>query len=467
MRRIFLFIIIFAYSIFGQSQVTDSISVKGKLLWDRENISDFPSSLKVIDFNNSSYIKEINVDSLGHFSTYLIQGEYNLLPSKSYHWQGEDIVRIDLKKSQIKLEALKQEPKTNLVLQLHTINKPQLIPEQGVLHNFNTDSSEHIDTFVKAYMDYYQVSGASLAIIKKGEVIFNNNYGVKNSETNEKVTSETLFEAGSITKTVLAFITMRIYEKGLIDLDKPLYQYLNFEDISHDDRYKKITTRLVLSHQTGFPNWARGKFDLKFEPGTKFGYSGETFEYLKRVLEKITNKSISVLIKEEFLVPLDLKDIYFSGSGFSMEILANGHKNERVSNKRDIKSPMMAFSMVTNAKAFAKFAIAIRNRQGLKNETYQQLFKIQKDFSLNNVYQIFKIQSTREDGTHWGLGFRIEDSKFGQTYGHSGSTNPGFIGNYVYFDELDMGYIVLTNSRMGGWLSIPLLSKLLITGKDK
>ncbi|MEO1030347.1 MAG: serine hydrolase domain-containing protein [Bacteroidota bacterium] len=453
MIRVFLSLLIMC-SVFliSHSQSSDSLAISGTLLWDKEGISGFPNTLKVTDVADNTLVKNVTVDSLGHFKTQLTTGKYRLEPSRSYHWQGEDIVRVDMINTQQEFEVSNGQPKSDIVLTLRTINKPQRIPDQGILHKFNDYAAKDINAFVKAYMSYYEVPGASLAIIKNGEVVFHNHYGVKNSATNEEVNAETLFEAGSITKTVLAFIAMRIYEKGLLNLDQPLYQYQSFEDISHDDRYKKITARMVLSHRTGFPNWARGKFDLKFEPGTKFGYSGEAFEYLKRVLEAVTDKSMSELIKDEFLTPLKLKDIYFKGSEFEIGLAANGHKfGGDVSEKRDIKSPMMAFSMVTNALAFAQFAMALRNRKGLKADTYDELFKI---------------HSTRDDGTHWGLGFRIEETKFGRTYGHSGSTNPGFIGNYVYYDALDMGYVVITNSQTGGWLSLPLLTQFLITGKD-
>jgi hypothetical protein len=106
--------------------------------------------------------------------------------------------------------------------------------------------------------------------------------------------------------------------------------------------------------------------------------------------------------------------------------------------------------MNTEAKSFSTFMLALRNKKGLKPEAYNEMFKI---------------HSTREDGVHWGLGFQIENSPYGFVYGHSGSTGTGFICNFSFFQDLDMGYAFFTNSHMGGWLSIPLLTEFLITGK--
>lgn len=66
-------------------------------------------------------------------------------------------------------------------------------------------------------------------------------------------------------------------------------------DIADNPYVKKLTTRIILSHQTGFPNWrgnnADGKLTFEFEPGTKYQYSGEGYEYLRKALEKKFKKS--------------------------------------------------------------------------------------------------------------------------------------------------------------------------------
>ena len=119
--------------------------------------------------------------------------------------------------------------------------------------------------------------------------------------TGDKVDSNTLFEAASITKPVFAFAVQRLAERGVIDLDKPLWLYLPYPDIAYDERYKLITAKHVLTHRTGFPNWRSmnesGKLDIKFTPGTDYGYSGEGFEYLKMVVEKITGKKVEQVLQ--------------------------------------------------------------------------------------------------------------------------------------------------------------------------
>lgn len=82
-------------------------------------------------------------------------------------------------------------------------------------------------------------------------------------------------------------------DQGILNLDQPLYTYLPYSDIAHDDRYKLITARMILCHTSGFPNWrflnADKKLDIKFTPGTQYLYSGEGFEYLANVIAYLKN----------------------------------------------------------------------------------------------------------------------------------------------------------------------------------
>jgi len=111
---------------------------------------------------------------------------------------------------------------------------------------------------------------------------------------------------------------------------------------------------------------------------------------------------------------------------------------------------MMAFSMFTEAKAFSNFMLALLNKKGLASKTYDEMFRI---------------QSVREDGVHWSLGFEMEETPVGISYGHSGSTSSGFICNFRYFPEQNTGYAFFTNSNMGAELAIPLLTQFIVTGR--
>ncbi|MFY0630886.1 MAG: beta-lactamase family protein [Flavobacteriaceae bacterium] len=152
-----------------------------------------------------------------------------------------------------------------------------------------TIDSKLLNAFLEKEMKSTNTPGLSIAIINNGHIAFHSPKGL--SRPNQKVIDKTIFEAASLSKPLFGYYAMYFVEQDLLDLDKPLYKYLPYSAIAYDERYKKITARMVLSHKTGFPNWRTGRPDHKltidFEPGSKFQYSGEGYQYLALVLQQI------------------------------------------------------------------------------------------------------------------------------------------------------------------------------------
>jgi len=151
------------------------------------------------------------------------------------------------------------------------------------------DISE-LDNFLQTRIDSMQIPGLSIAIIENAEIKYHRALGLKNLDTKEEVDSNTLFEAASLSKPLFAYFVMKQVDKGLLNLDTPLCEYVKYPHIDHDFRYKIITARQVLSHQTGFPNWRiEKKLNIEFDPGTNFKYSGEGYQYLAAAIAKLNN----------------------------------------------------------------------------------------------------------------------------------------------------------------------------------
>lgn len=131
-------------------------------------------------------------------------------------------------------------------------------------------------------------------------------------DENRQAPQNTVFNVASLTKPVVAMLTLRLVQEGKWNLDEPLFKYWIDPDIRHDSSYKLLTTRLILSHQTGFPNWrADKKLSFEFKPGTRHQYSGEGFEYLKKALETKFNTSLEELAQTYVFTPFVMKDTRF------------------------------------------------------------------------------------------------------------------------------------------------------------
>lgn len=445
-------------------------AISGKLKWKNSAMKGYPNRIRFTSTHNPALWIQTVVDSTGNYSLDLPSGEYIISPASGLFYQDESefrdekLFRINTKDTNIKITAVSNKTITAPIFELSTIPDPDIIPDKGILHDFDIKKASIVDTFIKTYQEHYQIPGVSLALIKNGKVVYHQTYGVKNTLTKKKVDHNTLFEAASITKPVFGFAVMRLVERGIIDLDKPLYEYLPFKAIAHDDRYKLITARHVMSHKTGFPNWAwmneDGKIDIKFTPGTKYRYSGEGFEYLKRVVTKVTGKDINTILKEEVLTPLGLENTYFSKNEYLAKVVSNGHFDNLPSQASLPENPGMAWSMHTEAKTFTNFLLGLQNKKGLKPETYKEMFKIQT-----------RIPKDKEDPSpegwenYFGLSIHMQKTPFGSSFGHGGN-NGDFRCEAVLYSDLNMGYVVFTNSNTGDSLNTALL-EFLITGKQK
>jgi CubicO group peptidase (beta-lactamase class C family) len=438
--------------------------LSGTLNWDDTHMKGFPDRIRILSGQDTAFNVSVPVDTGGYFSAILPEGSYTITPARSFFRFDNELYKIDLQASAKKVSVINSESNPHVQVFLTTLKKPDLIPDKGLLHDFDQDKARRLDEIIRAYQEYYLIPGVSLALISNGKVIYHRTYGVKNAYTGEPVTDSTLFEAASVTKTVFAFAVNSLAEKGVIDLDKPLYSYLPFDEIAYDDRYKLITARHVLCHQTGLPNWAYnepdGKLRLKFTPGTGYGYSGEGFEYLKRVIEKITGRDIESVVSEEAIKPIGLEHIYFTGNAYLEKTGATGHY-ENLPTRTDLPDkPGMAWSMYTEALGFTRFMLALQNREILKPETYNEMFRFQSTVDLDEK----EIQEGRD--IHYGLGIYLENTPLGFMYGHGGN-NGDFQCQYLMFRDMNMGFAIFTNSSTGGPLVHQDMRKILITGNGR
>ena len=111
------------------------------------------------------------------------------------------------------------------------------------------------------------------------------------------MSEETVFEAASLGKPVFAYAVLRLVDAGVIDLDRPLFDYLPIPD-ANNPRMKRVTARHVLSHTTGLPNWRQQPVRARARHRTgqaSFSYSGEGYFYLQRVVEALTRAALRPL----------------------------------------------------------------------------------------------------------------------------------------------------------------------------
>jgi CubicO group peptidase (beta-lactamase class C family) len=436
-------------------------NISGTIHWSEPTTAKLPQTLHLKSVQHPSLWVSAEVDSTGKYAARIPAGTYTVSLPAPYYSDGKASYEISMQKP----VSFTGKPNHTLSIPAIAVNNklaPHLIPEKGVMLNYTKATEKEVDRFIETYMKYFNIPGVSLALVKDGKLAYYKTYGVKNTITGEKVDSNTLFEAASVTKPVFSFAVHKLVERGVINLDTPLYRYLPYPDIAYDDRYKLITGRHVLTHRTGFPNWRwmnpDGKLNLLFTPGTKYNYSGEGFEYLKKVVEKVTGKKVEQVLQEEVIEPIGLYHTFFSRNDSLRRMVAEGHYDGLPNYDELPDEPGMAYSMHTEAKIFTRFMIYLLEQKGLKTETYQQMFSKHSEFTIDPGDQIPRYPD------YMGEGFEIRETPFGKSFGHGGN-NGDFTCYFEVYKDLKAGYVIFTNANTSGPL-LTLIRDFLVEGRD-
>lgn len=286
-----------------------------------------------------------------------------------------------------------------------------------------------------------------LGIIEDGKLTEIKVYGKLNDKTSASYNS--LFNVASLTKPITAITVLRLVSLGKWNLDEPLDKYFIDSDIAKDPRYKKLTTRLILSHQTGFPNWRWMNNDKKlrfeFDPGTKYQYSGEGFEYLRKALENKFHKSLEELAKELVFQPLDMKDTsYIWNEKKYSERMILGYNNsgkpyEIVKNK----TPNAADDLVTSVEDYGKFLVSVLNNDLLSSKIAEEMKTKQIETKKNKFF---------------GLGFEIYDLGNNEIALSHGGSDKGVNTIVFLLPKTKKGLIIFTNAENGYKIYEPLVN---------
>jgi CubicO group peptidase (beta-lactamase class C family) len=229
-----------------------------------------------------------------------------------------------------------------------------------------------IDSTVNCLIQAAHVTGAGVALFHRGKIVYLNAYGLRDTKKSLALTPDSVMTAASLNKSAFATVVMRLVQRGTLDLDKPIEQYLGkklggfdrYSDLAGDPRTAKLTLRILLDHTTGFANF-RGLEDdhkprIHYDPGTHYGYSGEGFSLAQFVVEKVTGKSAIVLMQEELYAPLKMTRSSMVWEPRFETDFANGYDEYgRSLGPERRSSPSVAGSMQTTPRDYALLLSAL------------------------------------------------------------------------------------------------------------
>ena len=265
------------------------------------------------------------------------------------------------------------------------------------------------------------------------------NQDLSRSEGAARVSIDTVYNVASLTKPVVALLTLKLVDRGQWDLDRPIRDYHILPELADSPELPSLTTRHILSHQSGLPNWrsAGKRLRFDFKPGTGYQYSGEGFEYLKAALEQTFKKDLAALAKDILFDPLGMDDTRFTWSP-SLREDRYAVEHDRDGMPIDFtrhQQASAADNLLTTVRDYSRFMAYLLQGADLSEALYRDMLRDQLAGSGSRGF---------------GLGWQIYPGLAQGEYAlqHTGS-DTGTNTFAAFLPESGRGLVIFTNSDNG------------------
>ncbi len=307
----------------------------------------------------------------------------------------------------------------------------------GLLCVAQNNNTEVVLDSIPSWMLKAKVPVMGVGIIENGKIKIVKVLGT--FDNGKPAPLNTLFNVASLTKPVTALTILKLVNAGKLILDEPLYKYWLDPELKGNLWYKKLNTRLILSHQTGFPNWRSDTLKFIFEPGTKFGYSGEGFEYLRKAAEAKFHTDLQQLAYVNVFKPLRMQNTRY---GWSTTL-----DSTRFANPHDGKGKLIASTklsktnaadwLVTTIQEYTTFGVYFMNGGELSKSLFKEIVTPQVNITPN---------AKETMGLGWEVIRNLESG--GYLLMHTGQDS-GVNTLIVLLPESGKGIVLLSNSDNG------------------
>jgi CubicO group peptidase (beta-lactamase class C family) len=274
-----------------------------------------------------------------------------------------------------------------------------------------------LDTAVAAAMARTGAKGLAIAVIDDGRPVLVKSWGSRNA-AGDPLRTDTIMYGASLTKAVFAYTIMQLVDEGRLDLDKPIAAYLpkplpeygnldeygNWGDLAGDERWRKLTPRILLTHSSGFANYAFVEPDKKlrfhFDPGARYAYSGEGIILLQFAVEKGLGLDLGAEMKRRVFDRFGMPNSSMKWRADFAPHLADGWTGEGKAIAHDERSRVRASgSLDTSIEDFARFAAGFVRGEGLSAKARAEMVRPQLPISTKS--QFMPLQAELPPAQRW------------------------------------------------------------------
>lgn len=398
---------------------------------------------------------------------YLIGGEYAVIIA-----QARDGLTYAMYVPATSLSNLQEiTPDINTMLLSFTIGEPlDLTSVQPI--TLTAGMLADLEAQISDLLEQYRITGASVAIVQNGEIIYINGFGTLGLENEQAVTSDTLFMIGSTTKSMTTLMMASLVDDGLLDWDTPVIDILPDFALSDPAATTQIRVRDLVNNSSGVPRydiplmleylspeegiaWLKD-IPLVSEPGEEFHYSnlmvaaGGWVAALAAGAEYDQNIEDTYLhlIQERVFDPIGMQSSTFdldsaiAAENHASPVTFNFQTNEfeavPIDYERFVLSIAPAGAVWSNAEDMARYMLTQLNRGTAPDGT--------RIVSEENLLETQTINISAVAGGY-GMGWFIDQYHGLEQISHGGNTS-GFTSEFTFLPDVNLGVLVLANRSL-------------------
>jgi len=309
-----------------------------------------------------------------------------------------------------------------------------------------------IRRFVTAAMRADGVPGLSVVVVSRDGPVYAAGFGTT-GDAGATVTPDTPFVLGSMSKSVTALAIIQLVERGLVDLDATVLQYLPSFAMASPDA-ERITVRQLLAHTSGIPtNATRAERDgrtladhvtalrgvtLTSAPGTAHEYASPNYQILGRIVEVASGESFGAYVAHHVLVPLGMhRSCVMAESARAVGLASGNQMLFGVAVVRDLRferDRLPSAALMSTANDLGRFM-----RMQLRGGELDGV-RVASDLSMAEMHRA----QVRGEGFAYAMGWRLSNIG-GAAAVHHGGILPNYRGKMVMLPGRGVGIVVLTN----------------------
>lgn len=262
------------------------------------------------------------------------------------------------------------------------------------------EHADHASSQIEAYRKHYNVPGLSIAIAKKGQIIFAKGFGFADLERGTRVRPTDFFRLASVSKPITATLVFELIEQGKVNLNAPARQYLPELPPHHT-----YLVRDLLCHRSGVRHYANDKTPknyptqvsalsifakdpLRFQPDEKSQYSTHAYTVLGALIEKVVGKPYRTYAADRMRV-WGIKDVQCESGDNSKRTEIYTEGEGKVAKRDDISWKFAGGGYEATAIGMCSLGSAILAGKILKPESLQTMWTPQKHESMAFGWHVY------------------------------------------------------------------------------